>query len=214
MGVARDVRFETLTDEPAPLVHLPLTTGGPGALEVVRTVAVALQTSADPLSFIPSAREALWELTPRIPIVEPRTVESIERDAMSATSFTAVLLGIACGIAVILGVVGIHGVISYVVSRRSQEIGVRMALGAPASAVLRDVVGQGMTLTGAGIALGLLGAWGVSRLFSSLLFNVSATDPVTYVGTALALAMVALLASWIPARRAARIDPLEALRHE
>ena len=89
-----------------------------------------------------------------------------------------------------------------------------MALGAPAKLVLREVVGQGMALTGVGIALGLLGAWGVSRVLSSLLFGVSATDPLTYLGTALGLAMVALLASWIPARRASRIDPVEALRSE
>jgi len=147
-------------------------------------------------------------------MVNPQTVASIEADAISSTSFTVILLGIASGIALILGTVGIYGVISYVVSRRSQEIGVRIALGAPAGVVLRTVVGQGMALTGAGIAVGLVGAWGVSRVIESLLFGVSATDPLTYAGTTITLALVALLASWIPARRASRIDPVEALRYE
>ncbi len=214
VGVAQDVRFETLTEDPAPLSYLPLEAGDAESSDVARSVAVVFQTNVDPLSFVPSAREALRELTPRLPLVNPRTVASIERDAMSATSFTVILLGIASGIALILGTVGIYGVISYVVSRRSQEIGVRMALGAPASAVLRDVVGQGMVLSGVGIGVGLLGAWGISRVLSSLLFGISTTDPITYLVTTFTLGIVALLASWIPARRASRIDPVEALRYE
>jgi len=214
VGVARDVRFETLAEEPAPLIYVPLVDGTPEQLFPARSVAVVLDVGADPLGYVSVARSALRELAPRLPLVNPRTVASIEADAMSATSFTVVLLGIASGIALILGTVGIYGVISYVVSRRTQEIGVRMALGAPGRLVLREVVGQGVALAGWGIALGLAGAWGVSRVLSSLLFGVSATDPLTYIGTALALLAVASLASWIPARRAARVDPVEALRAE
>jgi predicted permease len=214
VGVAQDVRFETLGEKPAPLIYLPLVAGNPESLDPARSVAVVLHVGADPLAFVSTAREALRELAPRLPLVDPRTVASVERDAMSATSFTVVLLGIASFIALVLGTVGIYGVIAYVVSRRTQEIGVRMALGAPSGLVLRGIVGQGMALTGVGIALGLLGAWGVSRVLSSLLFGVSATDPLTYLGTAAGLATVALLASWIPARRAARVDPVEALRSE
>jgi putative ABC transport system permease protein len=214
VGVAEDVRFETLMEAPAPLAYLPLVTGRTGAPRVTRSVAAVLHTASDPLSFVSGAREALRELGPRLPMVDPRAVATIERDAMSATSFTVVLLGIASGIALLLGTVGIYGVISYVVTRRSQEIGVRMALGAPAGTVLRSVVGQGMALTSVGIAVGLAGAWGVSRLLSSLLYGISTTDPLTYVVTALSLALVALVASWIPARRAAHIDPVEALRYE
>jgi predicted permease len=214
IGVAEDVRFETLTEEPAPLIYMPLVSGRQGEPEIALSFAVVLQTSAAPLSLIPSARAALREVAPRVPMVDPRTMQSIERDAMSSTSFTVVMLGIASAIALILGTVGIYGVISYVVSRRSQEIGVRMALGAPTSSVLKDVVGQGMILAGVGITVGLLATWGVSRVLSSLLFGVSSTDVPTYAGTTLALALVALVASWVPARRASRIDPVEALRYE
>jgi predicted permease len=214
VGVARDVRFETLVDEPAPLIYLPLIADDHDGIDPARTMAAVLHVGADPLSFVPAAREALREVDPRLPMIDPTTVERIAQDAMSATSFTTLLLGIAAVIALVLGTVGIYGVISYVVSRRTQEIGVRMALGAPAAVVLRDVVAQGMALTGVGLAVGLAGAWGVSRLLSSLLYGVSTTDPLTYAGTALGLALVALLASWIPARRAASVDAVEALRQE
>ena len=133
---------------------------------------------------------------------------------MAATSFTVLLLGIAAGIALLLGTVGIYGVISYIVSQRTQEIGVRMALGAPGETVLRSVVRQGMALTGVGLLVGVFGAWGLSRAMSSLLYGVSATDPLTFGGTALLLALVALAAVYVPARRASRVDPVEALRSE
>ena len=214
VGVAQDVRFETLVEEPAPLIYFPVTAGSVSGSDPARTVAAVLHVGADPLSFIPAAREALREVDPRLPMIDPTTVERVARDAMSATSFTALLLGISAFIALALGTVGIYGVISYVVSRRTQEIGVRMALGAPAGLVLRDVVTQGMTLTGLGLIVGLAAALGVSRLLSSLLYGVSATDPLTYAGTALALAVVALLASWLPARKAASVDVVEALRME
>ncbi|MDA0312757.1 MAG: FtsX-like permease family protein [Gemmatimonadetes bacterium] len=133
---------------------------------------------------------------------------------MAATSFTVLLLGIAAGIALLLGTVGIYGVIAYIVGRRTQEIGVRMALGAPAQTVLRGVVGGGLRLTGLGVAAGLVGAWAMSRVLASLLFGVTATDPMTFGSTALLLTAVATLASWITARRASRVDPVEGLRAE
>jgi predicted permease len=212
VGVVGDVRFENLIDEPAPLIYLPLVAGMAEALSPARSLDVVLHVGSDPRSFVTAARAALREVDPRLPMVEPRPMSTVVHDAMAATSFTVVLLGIAAGIALLLGTVGIYGVISYVVSRRTSEIGVRMALGAPATVVLRSVVGQGMTLTAVGIAVGLVGAWGVSRVLTSLLYGVSATDPLTYGATAAGLAMVALVASWLPARKAARVDPVEALR--
>jgi len=214
VGVARDVRFESLAQEPAPLGYFPMITGTPDEPDPERSFAVVLQVGADPLVFIPPARQILRELGPRIPMVDPAPVVRTYRAAMAATSFTAILLGIASAIAMILGTVGIYGVISFIVSRRTQEIGVRMALGAPRGAVLRAVLARGMVLTGLGIGLGLVGAWGVSRVLTSLLYGVSATDPLVYAGTSAGLAAVALLASWIPARRAATVDPVEALRSE
>ena len=175
---------------------------------------VVIKVAGDPLAFIPRAREALRSVDPRLPMINPRTVEAVVTNSLAATSYTVVLLGIAAGIALLLGVVGIYGVISYIVSRRTQEIGVRLALGAPGEVVLRSVVGQGMTLTGIGIAIGLAGAWAMSRALSSLLYGVETTDPVTFAGTALLLALVALLATYLPARRASKVDPVQALRSE
>lgn len=214
VGVAPDVRFEKITEDPAPLAYFPMIAGTSEDPVPTRQVAVVLHVGTDPLSFVAAARQALREVDPRLPLVDPRTMGTVVKNAMAATSFTVLLLGIAAAIALLLGTVGIYGVISYVVSRRTQEIGVRMALGAPSAVVLREVVGQGMVLAGIGVAVGLVGAWGVSRVLTSLLYGVSATDPLTYVGTATTLTLVALAASWIPARRAAMVDPVEALRAE
>ncbi|HEX9886153.1 MAG TPA: ABC transporter permease [Longimicrobiales bacterium] len=212
VGVAADVRFDDVADEPLPMAYFPVVAGPPERLTGPSFMDVAIRVGGDPLGAVAGAREALRAVDPRLPIINPRTVESIVNDSMASTSFTVLLLGIAAGIALLLGTVGIYGVISYIVSRRTQEIGVRMALGAPAATVLRAVVGQGMALTGIGVGLGLLGAWGVSRVLASLLYGVTATDPVIFAGTAALLTLVALLATWIPARRASRVDPVEALR--
>jgi predicted permease len=212
VGVAGDVRFDGVREEPLPMVYLPVLGGDADSPGGTRSMDVVVAVAGDPLAAIEGARGALSAVDARLPMINPRTVEAIVADSMSAASFTVVLLGIAAGIALLLGTVGIYGVISYIVSRRTQEIGVRIALGAPSGTVLRGVVGEGMTLTAIGLALGLIGAWGVSRVLTSLLYGVSATDPVTFAATAVLLAGVALLATWIPARRAARVDPVEALR--
>jgi putative ABC transport system permease protein len=173
-----------------------------------------VRVGGDPLDAIAVAREAMRAVDPRLPMINPRTVATVVRESMAAASFTVLLLGIAAGVALLLGTVGIYGVIWYIVGQRTQEIGVRMVLGAPAATVLRNVVTDGLRLTGWGVGIGLLGAWGMSRALDSILYGVSATAPVTFAGTALLLTLVATLATWLPARRASRIDPVEALRAE
>lgn len=214
VGVARDVRFDGVQDAPLPLAYLPVVGGTAESPGTPYGMDVVVATTGDPLAAVQAARDALRRVDSRLPMINPRSIESVVDDSLAATSFTVLLLGIAAGIALLLGTVGIYGVISYIVSRRTPEIGVRMALGAPARSVLRDVVGQGMTLTGVGVVVGLVGAWAVSRVLESLLFGVSATDPLTFLGTAFLLSVVALCATWIPAWRAAHIDPVEALRSD
>jgi ABC-type antimicrobial peptide transport system permease subunit len=134
--------------------------------------------------------------------------------SIARTSFTLVLLGVAAGVALLLGLVGVYGVISYAVSQRSQELGLRMALGAQASQVKRMVLGQSLILSVIGVVIGLGLSFGLTRLMASLLFGVSPVDPVTFVCVAAGLTGVALLASYLPARRAAGADPMNALRAE
>ena len=214
VGVAGNVRFDDVQEEPLALAYFPVLSGTAESPNASYSMDVVVSVGGDPLDAIQGAREAVRAVDPRLPLINPRTVETIVAESMASTSFTVLLLGIAAGIALLLGTVGIYGVIAYIVSRRTQEIGVRMALGAPASTVLRGVLGQGMRLTAFGLAIGLLGSWGISRALASLLYGVTATDPLTFASTAGLLALVSLLATWIPARRAARIDPVEALRSE
>ncbi len=214
VGVAADVRFDSVEDEPLPMIYLPVVIGTSEQTGAASDLAVVVHANGDPLAAVETARAALRSVDPKIPMISPITVESIVTDSMSSTSFTVILLGIAAGVALLLGTVGMYGVIAYVVSRRTQEIGVRMALGAPAGTVLRSFVRQGLTLTGMGLGLGLIGAWLLSRTLQSLLYGVTSTDPLTFFGTAGVLALVSAVATWVPARRAARVDPVEALRSE
>jgi ABC-type antimicrobial peptide transport system permease subunit len=133
---------------------------------------------------------------------------------MARTSFSLIMLGIAAGVALILGAIGIYGVISYIVTQRTRELGIRMALGAEAGNVRTMVLKQGLLLIGAGVAVGLGAAVGLTRLMEALLFGVSPLDPATFGSVAAALIVVALLATYLPARKASRIDPVDAIRYE
>jgi putative ABC transport system permease protein len=143
-----------------------------------------------------------------------RTMDQFVADAMAQRRFAMLLIGIFAGLAMLLAAVGLYGVMAYSVTQRTHELGLRMALGAQGSDVLKLVVKQGMTLAGAGLALGVAGALALSRLMKTLLFNVSATDPLIFVVIAATLAAVALLACFLPARRATKVDPMVALRYE
>jgi putative ABC transport system permease protein len=165
-------------------------------------------------SFLNDVRRAVWSVNPDLPIANVRTVQEIYDRSMARTAFTLVMLSLAAGMALLLGIVGIYGVISYTVSQRTREIGIRIALGAPQQSVQRMFVRQGLLLTAIGVVCGLAAAAGLTRLMKALLFEVSPLDPTTYCAVSLVLAAAALAASYIPARRATTIEPVEALRVE
>jgi putative ABC transport system permease protein len=153
-------------------------------------------------------------MDPDLPVYRVSTMDRIVADSLTQRRFAMFLLGIFAFVALALAVVGIYGVMSYMVAQRTNEIGIRMALGASVPDVMKLVIGQGMLPVIVGVGLGLAGAFVATRLMSSLLFGVSATDPITFAGVSIVLASVALLACAIPARRAARVSPIDALRYE
>jgi putative ABC transport system permease protein len=166
------------------------------------------------MSLVSAVQQAVWEEAKDQPVEHISTMEKILEGASSETRFYGWALGIFAIVALTLGALGIYGVISYNVAQRRHELGIPIALGARPGNVLRLIVGQGLRLTLFGVGLGLVVALGLTRLISGLLFGVSATDPVTFAGVAVMLVFVALLACWIPARPATRVDPLAALRNE
>jgi predicted permease len=166
------------------------------------------------LGFLREIEQAVWSVNSNLPVASVRTLQEIYDASLARTSFTLVLLAIAGGMALLLGVAGIYGVISYSVSQRTREIGIRLALGARSGEVTRMFLRQGVWLAAVGVALGLMGALGAMRLLSSLLFEVSPVDPITYAQVALALMAAAALASYVPALRATLVNPVESLRAE
>jgi ABC-type antimicrobial peptide transport system permease subunit len=159
-------------------------------------------------------REAVWSVSRDVPLARVRTMDEIYRASMARSSFALVMLAIAGGMALLLGLVGIYGVISYSVSQRTRELGIRIALGAPVGALKAMVVRQGVALASAGVIFGLAAAAAGTRLMSALLFNVTSVDPITYITVSIGLVAAAAVASYLPARRASNVDPTEALRAE
>jgi ABC-type antimicrobial peptide transport system permease subunit len=181
----------------------------------VRTVTFAIRSErAGTEGFLKQVQQAVWSVNADLPLAAVRTMQDVYDQSLAQTSFTLVMLGIAAAMALALGIIGIYGVVSYVIGQRLHEIGVRMALGARPRDILHLVLGQSGKLAAAGIGLGLLASFGLTRLMATMLFGVNATDPVTLVAVPLVLIGVSLLASYIPARRAMRVDPMVALRHE
>ena len=177
-------------------------------------MAVYLRTSVAPLSLTSSLREQVRAVDPDLPIFGEQTMEQVVSESVSRRKFAMQVVGLFGILALILAAVGIYGVIAYSVNQRTREIGIRVALGASRTTILRWVFKQGLFLTLTGVAAGLLGAFALTRLIRTLLFGVAPTDVVTYVALAVLLTIVALLACYLPARRATKVDPLVALRYE
>jgi predicted permease len=184
-------------------------------LRAQRSMAYAIRTARlRDASFFADVQKAVWSINPNLPLANVDTLREIYDRSMAQTSFMLVMLGIASAVTLLLGMVGIYGVIAYVVAQRRREVGIRMALGAAAGEVQRMFVSHGLAITAAGLLVGAVAAAAVSRVLGALLFNVSPLDPLTYAAGIIALAGIALLATWIPARQATRVDPAVALRSQ
>lgn len=177
-------------------------------------MSLVVRGSGDPMSLAPAVAQAVFSLDKNLPLFQVQPLSEALRDSVSQQRFTMYLLVAFAGLALALSAIGLYGVLAYMVSRRTQEIGVRMALGAQAASVLRMVLREGVMAAAAGLGLGLVGALVLARLMSTLLFGVKADDPITFAGVGLMIAAVAVLASYVPARRASKVDPMAALRYE
>jgi predicted permease len=216
IGVARDVYDNGVYTQPPAMVYWPARLQpDSAAVGSVRSVTFAIgSTRAGTASFLDQIRQAVWAVNPDLPLAQVTTLSETYQRSMARTSFTLVMLAIAGGMALLLGVISIYGVIAYTVSQRNREIGIRLALGAQPGELKRMFVSHGLALACIGAAIGLAAAASLTRFMSSLLFGVSATDPLTFLVVPAVLAGAAALASYVPARRAAEVDPVEALRAE
>jgi len=211
VGVVTPARFDALTKQ-APTFYMLDRQTVTSAPFLHGTVALITRTRVDPAAVAGHVRDAVRELDPELPILMMRTMSAMVAGSVADVRFMVVLLATFAGVALLLGSIGIYGVMAQAVSQRTSEIGVRRALGADAGDVVTLVLGQGVVLTLVGLALGLLGAAALGRLLEGFLYEVSTTDPWTYVSVGGSVAAVAVLATLIPARRASRVDPMEALR--
>jgi putative ABC transport system permease protein len=217
VGVVSDLKQFGLNSPAPAAVFVPLAQVPDRVLRIARqfvTMKFAIRTAVDPLTLTAAVKREMLNVDPSLPVTNTQSLEQIVSLSLARDRFNTALLGLFAGIGLVLAVIGIYGVVAYSVMQRTREIGIRMALGAQSGDVLKLVVSQGMLLALIGIAIGVGGAIGLTRLMSSLLFGVTATDPVTFVATAVLLTGVALGANFIPARRATKVDPMIALRYE
>ena len=210
VGVAKNAKYESITETPREVIFLPVAQS-----EWARTGgALLIRTAGNPSAVIPSVRQTLLEMRSNLPYPEVKTLEDIMRPQLQPRRLGAAMFGVFGLLALVLAAIGLYGVVSYAVTQRTREVGIRMALGAQQVHVVSLVVRQGALLTLVGLVIGIAAALGAARLITHLLFGVSATDPITFVGVAVVLAAVAALASYLPARRATKVDPIIALRAE
>jgi len=208
VGVVGDIRQTNLGDEPAPGIYVPFTQ------EIMPWQTLVVRTKNDPLALAAAIRHEVKALDPEQPVARVATMDELKEESISQPRFRAFLLGAFASIALLLSAIGIYGVMAYTVSRRTSEIGIRMAIGAQPADILRLIAGESMTLTLLGASVGLGGAYAITRVMKSLLFGVTGTDPLTFAGVTFVLVFVALMASYLPARRASRVDPLLAIKYE
>ena len=208
VGIARDVKFAGLAAGSEPAYYLP------AAQAPLPDMTLLVRTSNDPTSIIAAVRQTVWSIDPKQPIANINTLEQIVSDSIAQPRLNMVLMMLFGGLALLLSAVGIYGLLSYAVTQRTQELGIRMALGANVGDVLKLVLKQGMLLALIGEAIGLFAAFALTRLIRGLLFGVTPTDTTIFAGVVIVLTLTALLACWVPARRATKVDPLVALRYE
>jgi putative ABC transport system permease protein len=215
IGVVGDTRDTSLAAPPAAAVYFPQVAEKDTLFsQTARTMALVLKTAGDPAAITSAVQRAVRELDPALPLFDVRPMTTVLKASMAQLSFVILILGAAAVVTLILGGIGLYGVMAYVVTLRSKELGVRIALGAQARAVAAMMTRQGLTLTAVGVGGGLLLFGLVARFLRSFLYGVAPSDPVALVGASLLLIAIATLASWIPARRASRVDPADALRAE
>jgi predicted lysophospholipase L1 biosynthesis ABC-type transport system permease subunit len=219
IGVVQDVRQNGIQEKAPEIVYWPAMMRNyyvPDAgLIVTRAVTFVIRSErAGTEGFLTQVRQAVWSVNASLPLASVRTMREIYDESLATTSFTLVIMGIAGVMALMLGLIGIYGVISYAVSQRTREIGIRVALGAEPGTLRWLFVRYGLALASAGTAIGLAAAAGLTRLMKSVLFGISPVDPLTYTAVPLVLVAATVLASYLPARRAATVDPVETLRAE
>jgi putative ABC transport system permease protein len=213
IGVVRDARDIWLDQQPTPEVYVPFLQD-PLSTEYPRAMTIVARTKSDPGAIAGTLRAAVTSVDKSLPVYALKPMTEYLHDSLSRRRFNLILLSVFGGVALLLAAVGIYGVISYGVSQRTHEMGIRMALGAKPRDVLRLVVRQAMVLALGGVGIGILASLALTRLMKSLLFSVSVTDPLTFIAIAVLMTLIALVACLIPALRATRVDPLIALRYE
>ncbi|HVF43691.1 MAG TPA: ABC transporter permease [Pyrinomonadaceae bacterium] len=209
VGVVRDLKQGDWASAPKPEMYLPHAQAASP-----RSMTLVMRAASDPSELAPEVRREVWALDKDLPVSQIISMDDVVADSVGQQRFNTLLIGVFAASALILAAVGVYGVMSHAVAQRTHEIGVRMALGARGRDVLGMVLRQGLVLTLSGLAVGLVGAFALTRVLDSILYEVSATDPVVFGGMAAALTLSALLACYVPARRATKVDPMEALRYD